>query len=718
MPPHESSVFATSGWPTKEQPIRRSRYHTFLHFILFSFLALSSILTWCSPRDFQSLDALPLAEREAVNNIWSTFSSASHLSRELILRGILTMCCFSQLSFLAQELDNIIRVDPFVVLPSEIAMKILNHLDAMSLARASQVSRRWHAFAEDDVLWRNICEQHIDKKCRKCGWGLPLLDNRPRILWPSSSTPGPSPGPSIDPDLRSTSPKREREADPANCSPPAKRFKPETYSGTSTPTISSRDSTPQPLTPQPLPKAVTRPWKYVYCERLRVEKNWRRGRCVVRTLRGHEDGVMCVQFAENLAYLPYPVLISGSYDHTIRVWNMDTGTQIRCMRGHTRAIRALQFDEFKLITGSMDRTLRVWNWRTGECIRTLEGHSEGVVALAYDAHVLVSGSVDTTVRVWNFFNGDNFILRGHRNWVNAVLLWDDKSKLDDPTAASVDDGRNPIIPAGKMLFSASDDGTVRLWDLAQRVCVRVFSGHVGQVQSLKLLMVDRSKVERVDEEELELTGPVYEAPVPLSGQIPPISHPYTTSMNDGPPVFALENMSMPTAPPRDQSGFHSTTFTSPPQNSDPTAYRSSPNSPPIVGMYSPDASSSSALCSKREQNVLAPHSNSSSPPMPVLLSGSLDNTIKVWDVETGKQLKTLFGHIEGVWTVDGDRLRVVSGSHDRTIKIWDRETGRCQTTLVGHRGAVTCLSLADDKIVSGGDDGDVRIWDFGLKPGH
>ena len=676
-------------------------------------------------RFFQSLDALPLAQREAVNNIWSTFSSASHPSRELILRGILTMCCFSQLSFLTQELDNIIRVDPFLVLPSEIAMKILNHLDAISLARASQVSHRWHALAEDDVLWRNICEQHIDKKCRKCGWGLPLLDNRPRILWPSSSTPGPPPpGPSIDPHLRSTSPspKRERErgTDEANDFPPAKRFKPEAHSGTSTPTISSRDSTPQPLTPQPPcqpQRAVTRPWKYVYCERLRVEKNWRRGRCVVRTLHGHEDGVMCVQFAENLAYLPYPVLISGSYDHTVRVWNMDTGTQIRCLRGHTRAIRALQFDEFKLITGSMDRTLRVWNWRTGECIRTLEGHSEGVVALAYDAHVLVSGSVDTTVRVWNFFNGDNFTLRGHRNWVNAVLLWDDKSKLDDPTAASVDDGRNPIIPSGKMLFSASDDGTVRLWDLAQRVCVRVFSGHVGQVQSLKLLMVDRSKVEGVDEEEVELTGPVYEAPGPLSGQIPPVAHPYTTSMNVGPPASAPENVSIPTAPPPE---FHSTTSTSPPQSFDPIAYRSSPNSPPTVGMFHHDASSSSssALCSKREQNVLAPHSNSSSPPTPVLLTGSLDNTIKVWDVETGRPLKTLFGHIEGVWTVDGDRLRVVSGSHDRTIKIWERETGRCQTTLVGHRGAVTCLSLADDKIVSGGDDGDVRIWDYGLKAGY
>jgi len=210
-----------------------------------------------------------------------------------------------------------------------------------------------------------------------------------------------------------------------------------------------------------------------------------------------------------------------------------------------------------------------------------------------------------------------------------------------------------------MLFSASDDGTVRLWDLAQRVCVRVFSGHVGQVQSLKLLMVDRSRVEEVDEEEPESHSP-----------------------------------SLPS-----------------PQGFDPTAHRSNPNTPPAVGL-----SSGSASSSRKEQSVLAFYS--SSHPTPVLLSGSLDNTIKVWDVETGKPLKTLFGHIEGVWAVDGDRLRVISGSHDRTIKIWERETGRCQTTLVGHRGAVTCLSLADDKIVSGGDDGDLRIWDFGLKAGY
>jgi len=100
------------------------------------------------------------------------------------------------------------------------------------------------------------------------------------------------------------------------------------------------------------------------------------------------------------------------------------------------------------------------------------------------------------------------------------------------------------------------------------------------------------------------------------------------------------------------------------------------------------------------------------PPKAILISGSLDNTIKVWDIDSGKSTNTIFGHIEGVWAIASDRLRIVSGSHDRTIKVWSREDGKNLATLVGHRAAVTCLALGDDKIVSGSDDGDIRIWSF------
>jgi F-box/WD-40 domain protein MET30 len=99
---------------------------------------------------------------------------------------------------------------------------------------------------------------------------------------------------------------------------------------------------------------------------------------------------------------------------------------------------------------------------------------------------------------------------------------------------------------------------------------------------------------------------------------------------------------------------------------------------------------------------------------PLLLTGSLDNTVKLWDMDSGSCVRTLFGHVEGVWGLAYDTLRVVSGSHDKTIRVWDMDSGRCMHALEGHNGPVTAIALSDTKIISCSDDGDVRIWDYGV----
>ncbi|KAI0328083.1 WD40 repeat-like protein [Cubamyces sp. BRFM 1775] len=609
----------------------------------------------------QALDALPVAEREAVSAIWSSFSSSPHPRRALILQGLLTMCCFSQLSLLTEQLAQLIRIDPFTILPREVSLKILGYLDATSLCRAAQVSRQWKSLADDDILWRGICEQHIGQKCLKCGWGLPILEKRRAVPLPAS----PSPSPHLPTHAPSQSRmKRRHDAEPGPSGAASQNTKRQRLDGQSRAASPSSDppshTVPQssyPSNPLIVPSSSelpaadlkTRPWKDVYCERLTIERNWRRGRCTVRTLKGHTDGVMCLQFSETLAHPSFPVLITGSYDRTARVWNLETGAEVHSLVGHTRAIRALQFDAAKLITGSMDHTMRVWNWRTGQCVKILEGHTEGVVCLNFDSNVLASGSVDTTVKVWNFRTGECFTLRGHCDWVNAVQLWDSTGSTlsgcgSAPPAAIESGSSAPQIDPGKMLFSASDDGTIRLWDLSLRTCVRQFRGHVGQVQSLKLLLVDEDREEPSDSSS---------TPASREGSLSP--YPYPTSS----PILSRRTP----APAQQERG------------------SAVPGSPV-----------------KRQK--------------PVLISGSLDNTIKIWDIETGKVQRTLFGHIEGVWAVASDKLRLVSGSHDRTIKVWSREEGNCTATLVGHRGAVTCLALGEDKIVSGSDDGDVRVWSF------
>ena len=81
-----------------------------------------------------------------------------------------------------------------------------------------------------------------------------------------------------------------------------------------------------------------------------------------------------------------------------------------------------------------------------------------------------------------------------------------------------------------------------------------------------------------------------------------------------------------------------------------------------------------------------------------LASGSDDNTVRLWDVQTGEQLRTLEGHTDGVTSVafspDGNTL--ASGSDDNTVRLWDVQTGEQLRTLEGHTGSVNSVAFSPD----------------------
>ncbi|NXV51167.1 FBXW7 protein, partial [Uria aalge] len=102
-----------------------------------------------------------------------------------------------------------------------------------------------------------------------------------------------------------------------------------------------------------------------------------------------------------------------------------------------------------------------------------------------------------------------------------------------------------------------------------------------------------------------------------------------------------------------------------------------------------------------------------------IVSGSDDNTLKVWSAVTGECVQTLVGHTGGVWSSQMRDSIVISGSTDRTLKVWNADTGECVHTLYGHtkhQSAVTCLQFSSKFVVTSSDDGTVKLWD--LKTGE
>ncbi len=98
------------------------------------------------------------------------------------------------------------------------------------------------------------------------------------------------------------------------------------------------------------------------------------------------------------------------------------------------------------------------------------------------------------------------------------------------------------------------------------------------------------------------------------------------------------------------------------------------------------------------------------------ISGSADNTVRLWDLDAGRCTATLEGHAHSVRGValSADIRRAISGSNDKTVRVWDLVTGHCTATLEGHTDSVLGVALSADprRAISGSDDHTVRLWDL------
>ncbi|MBN1571325.1 MAG: DUF4062 domain-containing protein, partial [Acidobacteria bacterium] len=142
------------------------------------------------------------------------------------------------------------------------------------------------------------------------------------------------------------------------------------------------------------------------------------------------------------------------------------------------------------------------------------------------------------------------------------------------------------------------------------------------------------------------------------------------------------------------------------------------NKPHLLRLWSADAeyNPKSALLLTLEGHTSSIYSVSITPDGRRAVSGSLDNTVRVWDLESGQCLPTMEGHSRLVYSVSitPDGRRAVSGSKDNTVRVWDLKSGVCLRTLEGHSRHVEIVNVTADgrKAISGSFDETLRIWDL------
>jgi len=223
---------------------------------------------------------------------------------------------------------------------------------------------------------------------------------------------------------------------------------------------------------------------------------------ILGRLDGHSDQVTCLKTS-----LERPdLLLSGSRDKTINVWQLNTehnaerqisGTVKKRLVGHHHIVQDLDLssDSQYALSASWDNTLRLWHLESGEATKKFRGHTNDVLSVAFspDNRQIVSGSRDRTIRMWNTIGACKWISSetdktSHRDWVTCVRFspstendpivvsggWDKRVKVINLSTQKLKYNLKghkthvntvTVSPDGSLCASGDKSGQAMLWDL-------------------------------------------------------------------------------------------------------------------------------------------------------------------------------------------------------------------------------------------------------------
>jgi autophagy-related protein 16 len=230
------------------------------------------------------------------------------------------------------------------------------------------------------------------------------------------------------------------------------------------------------------------------------------------TLYGCVDSVISVAFSPNNS-----MVLGGSTDSACRVWNVGNGRARHTLTGHTKQIYAADFaSDNKVVTGSYDRTIKVWELNQGTCLKTiLEAKSiVNDLEVSKVSNQIISAHFDCAIRMFDLRTYDMVkeVAKAHENQItgvnisrddryiatcgkdSVVKVWDSRKmqtavhtlKHND-FRVSVNTSKAVFSPCGTFVASGSSNGQVYIWQLKghnNTPVDNVLKGHKGVVTSL------------------------------------------------------------------------------------------------------------------------------------------------------------------------------------------------------------------------------------------
>jgi WD40 repeat protein/tetratricopeptide (TPR) repeat protein len=389
-------------------------------------------------------------------------------------------------------------------------------------------------------------------------------------------------------------------------------------------------------------------------------------------------------------------ILSWSTDHTLRIWDANTGECLHILEGHKKDVTGAKLMQNGLVLSwSHDQTLRIWDTNTGECLRVLAGHSMFVWgSLVLPDGRILSWSGDNTLRIWDSNSGQClFVLEGHTHIVKDslvmqnghILSWSYDNSLriwnaDTGTCIQLLSGHNKEVNGALTLsddqiISWSNDNTLRIWDTSTGACLQVLEGHAEGVTGALALPKGRILSWSWDKTLRIWDMKTAECIQVLGGHSSGVTGVQTLPQGR---IFSWCG----------------------------TPYGSTDST---IQIWDPDTDVSIRVQDAHTEGVTGVHALSDGK----LLSWSNDHTLRIWDTDKGTCLQVLEGHanhVKGSLTLpDG---QILSWSRDNTLRLWNPRIGTSQ----GIRNGDACnilgtLALPDNRTLSWGKDTTLHLWD-------